>query len=68
MLTALFVLLALYLLKILIFITGARRADRAPVGAAAALPPPVSVLVAARHEEQHLGRCLEALSALRYDG
>lgn len=68
MLTALFVLLALYLLKILIFITGARRADRVPVGAPATVLPRVSVLVAARNEEQNIGRCLEALSALRYDG
>ncbi|MBR9975121.1 MAG: glycosyltransferase, partial [Bacteroidetes bacterium] len=74
MLTALFVLLALYLLKILIFISGARRADRPPVSAAAgvaaipAILPPVSVLVAARNEEQNISRCLEALSALQYDG
>lgn len=70
MLTALFVLLALYLVKILVFVTGARRADRCPAGMPA-LPsprPPVSVLVAARNEEGNIARCLEGLHALRYDG
>lgn len=63
--TLLTILLALYLLKILIFYTGARRADRfAPQTGL----PSVSVLVAARNEEQNIGRCIEGLAALRYDG
>lgn len=59
------VLLALYLLKILIFYTGARRADRVP---SVDERPSVSVLVAARNEEGNIGRCIAGLAALRYDG
>lgn len=63
--TLLGILLALYLLKILIFYTGARRADRVPT---VTDRPSVSVLVAARNEEHNIGRCLESLAALRYEG
>lgn len=65
MTTLLFILLALYLIKILIFYTGARRSDHAPTGT---LLPRVSVLVAARDEEQNLERCLSSLADLHYQG
>ncbi|MBE0644205.1 MAG: glycosyltransferase [Bacteroidetes bacterium] len=66
MLTAiLFILLALYLLKILLFYTGARRADTPPGGTRL---PSVSVLVAARNEEENLDACLGSLAALHYRG
>ncbi len=60
-----FILLGLYLVKILIFYTGARRADRAPRGSAL---PSVSVLVAARNEERNIGSCLRGLASLHYRG
>ena len=50
----------------LIFYPGARRADRAPVISGTA--PAVSVLVAARNEEENIDRCLRALAALHYHG
>ncbi|MFA6234713.1 MAG: glycosyltransferase [Bacteroidota bacterium] len=65
MTTLLFILLGLYLVKILIFYTGARRSDRPPTGSSL---PSVSVLVAARNEEENLDRCLESLAALHYRG
>jgi len=63
--TLIFILLVLYLVKIMIFYTGARRADSRPGKAAL---PSVSVLVAARNEEDKLEACLGSLSALHYRG
>lgn len=63
--TLLFLLLGLYFIKILLFYTGARRADAAPTVVQA---PSVSVLVAARNEEENLDRCLASLAALHYRG
>ncbi|MFZ1729919.1 MAG: glycosyltransferase [Bacteroidota bacterium] len=65
MTTLLFILLGLYLIKILIFYTGARRSDTPPTGLSL---PSVSVLVAARDEEENLDRCLQSLAALHYRG
>lgn len=63
MITAFFILLAFYLVKILLFYTGARRATRYAHSDAR---PTVSVIVAARNEEHNITACLESLSALRY--
>jgi 1,2-diacylglycerol 3-beta-glucosyltransferase len=63
--TLLFLLLGLYLVKILLFYTGARRADTAPT---VMHTPSVSVLVAARDEERNIERCLAGLAALHYRG
>lgn len=60
-----FVLLVLYLLKITLFATGARRAT---TPAAHASRPSVSVILAARNEEAVIEQCLASLSALRYPG
>jgi cellulose synthase/poly-beta-1,6-N-acetylglucosamine synthase-like glycosyltransferase len=65
MTTLLFILLGLYLIKILIFYTGARRSDQLPTGSSF---PSVSVLVAARNEEENLDHCMRSLASLHYRG
>lgn len=62
-LPATFILLALYLLKILFFWSGTRRASR-PAAADTSLS--VTVIVAARNESGNIDRCIESLSRLRY--
>ncbi len=57
------ILLALYLVKILFFWSGARRASR---NREEAWVPFVSVIVAARNEEHNLPACLGGLARLEY--
>lgn len=58
------VILGLYLLKILLFATGARRATTRIEHPGR---PFISVIVAARNEEKNIDACLASLAALRYD-
>ncbi len=60
-----FGILVLYLLMILLFYTGSRRASRPSVNTAR---PSVSVIMAARNEETNIDLCLASLAALRYSG
>jgi cellulose synthase/poly-beta-1,6-N-acetylglucosamine synthase-like glycosyltransferase len=60
-----FGILLLYLMKILLFYTGSRRASRPSVHTAR---PSVSVILAARNEEEIIGPCLAGLASLRYAG
>jgi 1,2-diacylglycerol 3-beta-glucosyltransferase len=63
--TVFFSILGLYLLKVILFYTGSRRASR-PVRIEHR--PSVSVIMAARNEELLIEDCLESLTKLRYDG
>jgi cellulose synthase/poly-beta-1,6-N-acetylglucosamine synthase-like glycosyltransferase len=59
----LLVVLVLYLLKVALFILGARRASM-PVDAR--WQPTVSILIAARNEERNLPQCLASLALIDY--
>ncbi|MBN1448862.1 MAG: glycosyltransferase [Bacteroidetes bacterium] len=63
MTTAYLIILVLYLIKILLFSAGARRAS---VRVRQPERPIISVLVAARNEEHNIDACLAGLAALRY--
>lgn len=56
-------LAGVYFFKIIFFRVGCFRADKVGVSTA---QPFVSVIIAARDEEQNIGRCLEALSKIEY--
>ena len=60
-----FCVLAVYLLKILLFYTGSRRASRPSVNSQR---PSVNVILAARNEEDNIDACLDSLAALHYSG
>ncbi|MCB2204430.1 glycosyltransferase [bacterium] len=60
-----FILLVAYLLKILLFYSGARRATNKRLSEEL---PSVSVIVAARNEEHNIGVCLDSLAELEYAG
>jgi cellulose synthase/poly-beta-1,6-N-acetylglucosamine synthase-like glycosyltransferase len=62
--TAFLILLVFYLLKILLFHSGAVRATRPNYSGGR---PSVSVIVAARNEEANIDRCLQGLAQLTYD-
>ncbi|MCZ7555261.1 MAG: glycosyltransferase [Bacteroidia bacterium] len=58
-------ILALYLLKVALFLLGSKRASKPQRSVAT---PSVSVILAARNEEANIHRCLRSLSALVYEG
>ncbi len=60
-----FSVLCVYLIKILLFYTGSRRASRLSRNPDR---PSVNVILAARNEEDNIDACLESLAALRYSG
>jgi 1,2-diacylglycerol 3-beta-glucosyltransferase len=59
----LFILLFLYLIKILWFRTGAQRASR---NETFPMTPFISIIVAARNEENNIAACLDAISKIDY--
>jgi cellulose synthase/poly-beta-1,6-N-acetylglucosamine synthase-like glycosyltransferase len=61
--TAAIVLLAIYLLKILFFWTGARRASKPTEEE---YEPTVSIIVAARNEEKNIKACVDSLLGIAY--
>jgi len=65
LLAAFWILLCVYLLKIIFFRVGMSRARR---GGASEDLPPVSVIIAARNESRNIDSCLASLARLEYPG